>query len=498
MLKQKGYQVNERISTADQSHSWVDIENSLFEHEYRIVHIAAHGRYSKQNPEESGVLIGKNYYLAAQTVDKLPVVPDFVFLNCCYLGKTDESFKPDAGSTKWNALAASISTELMRIGVKAVVAAGWAVDDDAAKDFALTLYGSLIAGRNFGEAVIEARCTTDSEHSNSWGAYQCYGDPGFRLAKPTTSSEPATSLHGLTERVRNITDTAYDAYRELSPQAWESRRLELLKELTDLVNSPLEWLNGLVKFEFGKAFFELGDLETAHEWFLGSERDWGAEASIKLLQQLSNLEVRLATKKHRDGSSSPALTAKLFKSAEDRLKKLERFHGKASELSNLFGSLHKKRAAVTSNQKNTTDIRAARKRYLEACRLADVEPTADARYPTINAITMGAILNTVSDKEELSLQEIMEESRRSEQLDETADATFWDRVALPDVKLAMALVNRKLTAKQRELIAADYEAVFQAGSTSRERGSVREHLQDLISLTGNDQLKQLLGHLPAN
>ena len=41
----------------------------------------------------------------------------------------------------------------------------------------------MLKGETFGDAVKTARRRTYDGHpgSNTWGAYQCYGDPDFRL-----------------------------------------------------------------------------------------------------------------------------------------------------------------------------------------------------------------------------------------------------------------------------------------------------------------------------
>ena len=51
----------------------------------------------------------------------------------------------------WSRLAASISEELIRIGVRAVVAAGWAVDDQAARLFATEFYNEMLSGIGSGD-----------------------------------------------------------------------------------------------------------------------------------------------------------------------------------------------------------------------------------------------------------------------------------------------------------------------------------------------------------
>ena len=78
----------------------------------------------------------------------------------------------------------SVSRELIEIGVRCVIAAGWAVDDDAAYTFAEAFYRCILQDKlQFGDAVFEARRETYRKHGSSitWGAYQAYGDPGWRM-----------------------------------------------------------------------------------------------------------------------------------------------------------------------------------------------------------------------------------------------------------------------------------------------------------------------------
>jgi len=85
--------------------------------------------------------------------------------------------------------------------VRAVVAAGWAVDDRAAETFASVLYDGILRGAAFGDAVRNARVRTnqDHPHTNTWAAYQCYGNPGYRLLADldTRSQVRARKFQGL-------------------------------------------------------------------------------------------------------------------------------------------------------------------------------------------------------------------------------------------------------------------------------------------------------------
>ena len=128
---------------------WKTIVHELFRREYRILHIATHGHFDAEHPERSGALITPDLFMSSAIVGSLPVIPDFVFFNCCHLGRIDTV--PTAR------IAASVAKTVMEHGVRAVVAAGWAVDDADAMKFATTLYDCLCGGAPFGEAVREAR-----------------------------------------------------------------------------------------------------------------------------------------------------------------------------------------------------------------------------------------------------------------------------------------------------------------------------------------------------
>jgi CHAT domain-containing protein len=54
-------------------------------------------------------------------------------------------------------VAGTVARQLLRNGVKAVIVAGWAVDDIAGLAFADTLYRRLLEGHPLGEAVRRAR-----------------------------------------------------------------------------------------------------------------------------------------------------------------------------------------------------------------------------------------------------------------------------------------------------------------------------------------------------
>ena len=184
----------EGLPPAESGLPFVHILNALYRHEYRIIHIAAHGSFVPDDPAHSGILIGPGQFLTATTINQMPVVPELVFLNCCYSGRVGTlggMTGQGAGglqAASVNRLAASVARSLLLIGVRAVVAAGWAVDDNDAEAFAAEFYGKLLdAGLTFGEAVTAARRA--ATRTNTWAAYQCYGDPGLRMRSPAGATD---------------------------------------------------------------------------------------------------------------------------------------------------------------------------------------------------------------------------------------------------------------------------------------------------------------------
>ncbi len=178
LLLDQGYGViQENRSTSDR------ILTKLYSQNYKILHLAGHGVFEFGEQKQTGMLIGKDIFLTPAHIDQMSSVPELVFVNCCFLGQT-EARSEEYTQNRYQ-LAANLGTQLIRIGVKAVVVAGWAVSDDAALYFSECFYRAMLEGRTFGEAAKKGRKAVFElykNRSNTWGAYQCYGDPFYRLA----------------------------------------------------------------------------------------------------------------------------------------------------------------------------------------------------------------------------------------------------------------------------------------------------------------------------
>ncbi|MBN8511272.1 MAG: CHAT domain-containing protein, partial [Burkholderiales bacterium] len=162
----------------------LQVVNALLAKPLRIVHIAGHGelRADGKGNVTGGVVLSNDALLGSSEVRAMRTVPELVFINCCFIGGIGGS---NLGA-KRPRFAASVAEQLIREGVRCVVAAGWAVEDGPAKRFATAFYGRLLAGDRFIDAVGAARRAAweARKAGNTWAAYQCYGDPDWRFVPP--------------------------------------------------------------------------------------------------------------------------------------------------------------------------------------------------------------------------------------------------------------------------------------------------------------------------
>ena len=132
--------------------------NALLARDWRIVHIAGHGEPPLEG-DPRGVVLSNGAFLGPREICNMEPVPALVFVNCCHLAAFSREQLVAQGRRDYDRaqFAAGVAEELIKIGVRCVVAAGWAVSDDAAKAFATTFYDELLAGRRFIDAVAAAR-----------------------------------------------------------------------------------------------------------------------------------------------------------------------------------------------------------------------------------------------------------------------------------------------------------------------------------------------------
>lgn len=174
---------------------------------YDILHFAGHCVFEwNGDPNLSGWIFNmkRKELLSANELNRIDQVPKFVFSNACESGIT-----PDRARDRNPRLAPSFAEAFFNRGVANFVCTAWPVDDVAARTFAVTVYANLLgiqsdAVPNAGgpvpmhEAMKQARLAIARTPNGrtTWGAYQHYGNPYFRLlyeeTKQTTTSQRKT------------------------------------------------------------------------------------------------------------------------------------------------------------------------------------------------------------------------------------------------------------------------------------------------------------------
>jgi pimeloyl-ACP methyl ester carboxylesterase len=193
--------------------------NALFSRPYRIVHVAGHGKEGTLG----GVVLSGGSFLGPREIESMVVVPQLVFVNCCHLAARD--FDAPASPYDRAAFAASVAAALINIGVRCVIAAGWAVDDRAAQVFATAFYEQLLQHRKFMDAVTIAREAARQIPGNTWAAYQCYGDPDWSYRTDGETITPdAASMRETYSMIASPTQLA-GALEALSVESRIERKL---------------------------------------------------------------------------------------------------------------------------------------------------------------------------------------------------------------------------------------------------------------------------------
>jgi pimeloyl-ACP methyl ester carboxylesterase/tetratricopeptide (TPR) repeat protein len=467
----------------------LDVVTALFNRDYRILHIAAHGEYNRFG--RTGVVMSRKRLLTALEFGQMRVMPDLVFLNCCHLGKIDPTLS-DPRMKDMNRLAASVAQELLCDGVRAVVAAGWAVNDKAALTFAHKLYSALLAGKTFGSAVLDARTEIYNARfgSNTWAAYQCYGNPDFTLtargSKRDSGPKQYRSSREYLDRVRNIARDAEGADQKL--------RGQLLDELRSLDRSiPEAWRDGEMLAAFGSAYADVGSFEDAVTAYLAAVHHPRSGSPIVAIEQLANLEDRHARQLMQDaaraaGPECEAIRKKALDWTEKAIERLEwlLILDETSERLSLLGGAYKRRAWVNHDVK---DFAKAADYYARAALLEPSRVYAALNEATVKFLAGGADNNVILAMIERTKSRAKERSQKPEK-----EQDIWDRVALPDVLVLEAVVLWNLPIVV-DSIKSSYATAIKGEGNWRNLASIRSQMVILSDFATDDAVKAALTSL---
>jgi tetratricopeptide (TPR) repeat protein len=469
---------------------------ALLERDWTIVHITGHGEppelAASGGGDPRGVVLSNGIFLGPAEIRSLRVVPDLVFVNCCHLAQLGPGPLLDDRVDRPR-FAGTLAESLIAVGVRCVIAAGWAVEDGAATAFATTFYQRLTGGSRFIDAVADAREASRQKGGNTWAAYQCYGDPDFTLGdvRRAPASGPSCPVQtfphvaspvalGLTLETLTV-NSRYD----------RDELAALPKNLACLESRFAErWGDaGSVAEAFGAAWAEC-DRARAITWYQRALRANDGGASLRAAEQLGNLRVRVAAAMMADADAAGADQEVAAEGArveiQSALELLQRVNAIApsSERESLCGSAWKRLAMIEglagAAEPATKAIAAMKECYLRAEDLARKGRHPELFYPALNALAAQLIVDAGGEGWPGFDPSRIAEIRASLEAKKDRDPDFWSWVGLIDLRFYEAVARSTLAADCPEIEAA-YVDLHERDGSRRHWSSVRDQLRFVLS-----------------
>jgi hypothetical protein len=477
-LAAQGYDVLSLVGAA--AHP-LAVLSALHEQPWRVVHLAAHGVFEFAPEDESapvsGLVLDDGIFVTAAEVEQMRHVPELVFVNCCHLGQT----RGDAPQEQaFHRLAANLATQFIRMGARAVVAAGWAVNDAAATTFARAFYEALFQGVAFGDAVLRAREQTFAAHggTNTWGAYQCYGDPAFSLVRVTgvARAEAPAAATEMVYRAQRIARSA----READEEACAALRTELQEAIA---MTPAGWWGSPVLCAaVGEALGELGAFDEAVRYYERVTTAERADAPLRAIEQLASVKVRWAAALASLTPPETRKSARLLNEAERLLKPLLAV-GETAERHALMGALQKRRAIVATGEARRRALSAMREAYAASFAIAGRDRPSAGAYALENRLAADVVAAWRPAGARAA------KSRAAAELDAAlalmtdiagelgrSSTAFFDLSAAANALMLSALAAGALDDARRERIEAAYRGAMRRGVSPRERRSMLDQI----------------------
>jgi hypothetical protein len=131
-----------------------------------VLHVAAHGRHSADNPLFSGLELADGPWFGYD-IDQLAAIPSTVVLSACELGRS---------SVRWGQETIGMTVAWQHAGTRCVIAAPASVADDVACEVLAVTHAGLAAGRAPAEALLYAvRRHRRSSSDTGASSFVCYG-----------------------------------------------------------------------------------------------------------------------------------------------------------------------------------------------------------------------------------------------------------------------------------------------------------------------------------
>jgi hypothetical protein len=508
-LKGPGGLRPERVTALNDKNTYDTIITTLMSKPWRVLHVAGHGIPPQIENDKvtslGGVVLSEGVYLGPNEIAKLPQVPELVFLNCCHLANNGNDQILALKSPV--AFAAGMADALIRMGVRCVVAAGWAVDDTAAESFATTFYRALLAGEPFVEAVTQARkaARRAKPGDKTWAAYQCYGDPAWVLRKGTGDSqspphaakggerefEGIASAVGLALTLETLAVQVSSATAPTQQRAAENR-IEARRKLQGYEKRyGALWADvGAVAEAFAVAWHAAGNRDNAISWFARALQANDASASLRAHEHYGNLRARRAwalAKEAAPGSQELARQRQALLQAQQDLLALAQMQATVERWS-LCGSASKRLAQLDLRNGNRAAFHAglqtALTYYSTAEKRAADTQHSDLFYPGLNRMAIELVLNLNQPGWAFDNPRNQAVSASVHGKHERAP-DFWSNADLVNLDLYGAMASQCLAA-QKDSISKAYAGLYRRMQKPSDWESVADQAEFVLAAYSDD------------
>lgn len=497
--------------SADGLASEREIISEILTGDYQLLHVAAHGAYVEGSEDESGILIGEEpqadrtyipLYFHPRHISSLRFVPSLVFLNCCHTGSV----------TQWQGLhhlTASLSAEFIKAGAKAVIAAAWAIDDQDALTFSTSFYRSLFSGKPFGEAVSIARRSIYKATSDTWAAFQCYGDPGFTLTGvQSTGSNSPRLFHRAEELVVELNNIesemrGFNSRKQIPGERLRNKLEHMLAAANESqsMTSSQRWIDAPeVVCALALVYGELGDWDLAKTWLNKAMQVDGSKIPLSDLLRIRNYLIRFLEKQAHhleleepfDANQYALLLTQILDITQsmDSIVRLSpqsalihEHRGGAWKLVAIMINTLSERKIKTSEKIETKDcLQFSRDAYMTAYRLKFSAQDTQAWYPGNNALLMEALLQEKASrntskhlkKEELDLLDRQLRELITSQ-SQHSNSTVWTMIAAQDFDFARWVLGLNTEKDTPKLVAQGYiDSIKNFGSAGQVDSVVKQ------------------------
>ena len=454
LLRTQGFQVTELIGLGVKPE---DVVMHLLGQAWEIVHVAAHGvvdwAEKDGDPKQTGIVLGGGLVLGPSVFSNMTITPSLFFVNCCHLGRVDpkaeDKRREEALRSRRPDFAASVAVGLIRLGAKGVIAAGWAVDDLAAEQFAVSFYSGFLGGKSFrrGGKARSGRSLRGEQPGNHLGAYQCYGEPDWRLDQgvaATVVREPIryaspVEIVAAAEAIREQLQVGL--IRDVSEQRRQLADLEDKAKRTRWLDRPD------IRLALAEAYAETGDLAHAIDHYQAAIADGKMGASIKAIEQWANLKSRCALIElhaNMGAASAQKDAVEAIDKARQRVEGLAQLCGASAERWALVGGCWKRTAQCANGDGRATALEKMREAYAEAAKMSGL----DSRfYPELMVAAANiAIAKLNGGAVPARVRKAVKDIRAAG----GSHLDFWRDIAVADACLLQAVIDG-MVANEREL-----------------------------------------------